>query len=142
MLVSPIKLFPAALPDAKVQEIYYRTADSMPTRIGPRVQQRERVKETVALVQQDYVPTSALIASPLIFQKRSKAAASGCEIQYSLEWTREQSRKTLEQRCSTPYTCTRSGKANYTNLSIDAAIPCPSKQVDWEGAFLSTRHNF
>ena len=127
MLISPLSIFPAALSDANVQGLFYKLINDMPMRTGPRVQQRERVKQMVPLEKRDYVPKSALVAAPIIFQERKQVAPGGCAIVYSGQWAQSQERKAAEERCTAPYVCDASSGAS----EIGSAISCPAEfQLD------------
>ena len=121
MLLSPMTLVPKALPDAKVQSMFYQSVNQMPARVGPRIQQRERAKQVVPLTKRDYVPKSALLAAPVVFQERKMLSPSGCEVTYSSQWEKEQQRKTAEERCAAPYACEHLAK----KAQQDSVISCP-----------------
>ena len=130
-------MIPKALPDAKIQSLFYKSFYDMPTRIGPRIQQRERVKEVVIRENLDYAPKSALVATPVIFQERKKAAES-CDVVYSSKWSKEQQRKATSEVCSSPYFCPEISVNLNNSGHSEGVVSCPSKQL-WTNTFFGVK---
>uniref|UniRef100_A0A7S1DHJ7 Polycystin cation channel PKD1/PKD2 domain-containing protein n=2 Tax=Hemiselmis andersenii TaxID=464988 RepID=A0A7S1DHJ7_HEMAN len=129
MLISPIMLVPQELPFGLVQEIYYQQVGNMAVRDGPLVTNKERASTTMEIEKNDYVPKSALMATPIIFQKRVAPSAT-CPFEYSTEWVKEQHQKVIDGRCKAPYTCDSD-----VLDKPEATISCPGAPVDNEKSF-------
>ena len=147
VLMSPLVMIPVALPDAKIQSMFYESFYEMPARTGPRLQQRERIHEAILREKLDYAPKSALVATPVIFQKRKQNAGSGCDVGYSSKWARSQQRKAMEEVCASPYLCpdmswdsSDGGAGGVGDSTSDGAhvVSCPGS-TPWNTSFFGVK---
>uniref|UniRef100_A0A7S0W9M5 Polycystin cation channel PKD1/PKD2 domain-containing protein n=1 Tax=Hemiselmis tepida TaxID=464990 RepID=A0A7S0W9M5_9CRYP len=129
MLISPVMLVPQELPFGLVQEIYYQQVGSMAIRDGPLVTNKERRATNMQIEKNDYVPKSALMATPIIFQKRVRPTAT-CPFEYSTDWIKDQHRKVVENQCKAPYECEDDVLQN-----PEATISCTGSPLDNNRSF-------
>jgi len=129
MLISPIMLIPQELPFGLVQEIYYQQVGSMDIRDGPLVTNQDRAQTVMEIEKNDFTPKSALMATPIIFQKRVAPSAT-CPFAYSTEWLGKQHTKVVNARCRAPYQCEDDVLSN-----PEATISCPGEPLVAETSF-------
>eukprot|EP00854_Cymbomonas_tetramitiformis_P004400 gene4401-5408_t len=122
MLMSPIALIPRALKAVELQELYYQNYAGMAARTGPRSTDQARLTSRIHVSKENYLPTTALVAPPIVLQKRAQAAEE-CPYDFSNRWLRRQHDRTRAVLCSYPNQCSEE-----VLTQPNALISCPGAQ--------------